>query len=117
MKRQVGGVLAARFVAEGLLKKAVDHLGSANRDMARGALDQASEHLDRGFKANAVRLATSPLPGLTDDENTELINLKASKYRVSDEGLISMNILDKRREERLQDLYRLSRERSGQEKP
>ncbi len=82
--RKIG--LPEAFFAQGLVHRSRQLLKAAEADLARGALDQASESLARGFKNNAQRLVVAPCPLLTEEENNEYLRLRRFKYVITPSG-------------------------------
>lgn len=79
-------VLPEAFFARGLARKSRQLLDIAEADMNKGALDQASEALARGMKINAQLLVMSPSSYLTEQENSDYLQLKRFRYLVTPTG-------------------------------
>lgn len=69
--------------------------------MSCGATDQANEHLRRVGKDLPKLLTSLTSPKLSEAENEEWLKLQQQKYRITDKGMIWINMLDDGRETRI----------------
>jgi hypothetical protein len=103
-------ILAENLFVNALAQSAAEHLEKFDTDLARGATEQAIEHLKQTRKALAYCLTHLTSERLSKQENQLNLNLQARKFMVSENGNISWRFLSPN----LENLYeRLSR-KAGQ---
>lgn len=112
-ERESSGLLADKLFGKAFAKNAEEHLEKAKADLARGAQEQASQHLKEVGLSLAQALVKMTSPRLSDSENEEWLMLQKRKYSVSQDGFISERFLDEGSETRIR---LLSRKAFGQDK-
>lgn len=105
-ERESSGLLADKLFGKAFAKNAEEHLEKAKTDLARGAEEQAGEHLKQVGLSLAQELTKTTSPRLSDGENEEWLSLQQRKYRVTKDGFMMENFLDDVSETRIQFLSR-----------